>query len=166
MLEIATSRHAKIQPSSLSSLMDSRFLLLHLFATVFMTGVIWIIQILHYPLLNMVGREHFSAYEAAHTNLITIVVAPVMLLELGLTAWIFFAPPASVPASLNWLNAILLAIIWFSTVFLQVPQHSILSNGFDQNAYRFLVNSNWIRTVAWSARAVIASVMVWSVMKA
>jgi hypothetical protein len=130
-----------------------------------MTGVIWIIQILHYPLFNMVGRENFAAYEAAHTNLITLVVMPTMLLELILTAMIFFAPPTSVPSSLNWLNAVLLGVIWFSTAFLQVPQHSILSSGFDEKAYRMLVNSNWIRTVAWSAKAVIATAMVWMVMK-
>lgn len=147
--------------------MDTRLvLLLHLFTTVFMSGVIWIIQVLHYPLFNMVGRENFGAYEIAHSNLISLIVAPVMLLELGFTAWIFFVPPVSVPSSLNWLNTILLAIIWLSTAFLQVPQHSILSSGFNEKAYRILVNSNWIRTVAWSAKAVIASVMVWSVMQA
>lgn len=142
--------------------MDSRILiLLHLIATVFMTGVIWIIQILHYPLFNMVGRENFGAYEAAHTNLITVVVMPAMLLELILTAMIFFAPPASIPSSLNWLNSVLLAIIWLSTALLQVPQHSILASGFDEKAYQMLVNSNWIRTVAWSVKAVIATLMLW-----
>lgn len=146
--------------------MDSRILLLlHLIATVFMTGVIWIVQILHYPLFNMVGRENFAAYEAAHTNLITLVVMPAMLLELILSAMIFFAPPASIPSGLNWLNAALLGVIWLSTAFLQVPQHSILSSGFDEKAYRMLVNSNWIRTVAWSAKAIIATVMVWLAMK-
>jgi uncharacterized membrane protein len=140
-------------------------ILLHLIATVFMTGVIWIIQILHYPLFNMIGRENFVAYEAAHTNLITLVVMPAMLLELIFTAIIFFAPPANIPSGLNWLNAVLLAIIWLSTAFLQVPQHSILSSGFDEKAYRMLVNSNWIRTVAWSGKAVIAALMVWLVMK-
>jgi uncharacterized membrane protein len=145
---------------------DSRILvLLHLIATVFMTGVIWIIQILHYPLFNMVGREDFAAYEAAHTNLITVVVMPAMLLELILTAMIFFAPPANIPSSLNWLNAVLLGIIWLSTAFLQVPQHSILAGGFIESAHRMLVNSNWIRTIAWSSKAVIATVMVWMLMR-
>jgi uncharacterized membrane protein len=146
--------------------MDSRLvLLLHLLSTVFMTGVIWIVQILHYPLFNMVGREQFTAYESAHTNLITLVVGPAMLLELGFTALILFAPPAGIPSSLNWLNAVLLAVIWLSTAFLQVPQHGILAGGFDEKAYRMLVNSNWIRTVAWSVKAVIATFMVWLVMK-
>lgn len=130
-----------------------------------MTGVIWIVQILHYPLFNMVGRENFAAYEAAHTNLITVVVMPAMLLELIFTAMIFFAPPANIPSSLNWLNAVLLGVIWFSTAFLQVPQHSILAGGFDEKAYRMLVNSNWIRTVLWSAKAVIATLMVWFILK-
>ncbi len=139
--------------------------MLHLIATVFMTGVVWIIQMLHYPLFNMVGRENFAAYEAAHTNLITVVVMPAMLLELIFTAIIFFAPPSNIPSSLSWLNAVLLAVIWFSTAFLQVPQHRVLSGGFNETAYRMLVNSNWIRTVAWSAKALIATVMVWSAMR-
>ena len=146
--------------------MDSRLLtLLHLIATAFMTGVIWIVQILHYPLFNMVGRENFAAYEAAHTNLIAVIVMPAMLLELILTVMIFFAPPANIPLGLNWLNAVLLGVIWLSTAFLQVPQHSILAGGFDEKAYRMLVNSNWIRTIAWSAKAAIAALMIWSTIK-
>ncbi len=146
--------------------MDSRIVvLLHLCFTLFMTGVIWIIQVVHYPLFNLIGDKNFAAYEATHTSLITWVVAPMMLLELGFAAWIFLAPPTSIPASLNWLSAVLLGVIWFSTAFLQVPQHSILSNGFNEKAYRFLVNSNWVRTFAWSARAVIATAMLWLVVQ-
>lgn len=36
--------------------------LVHLFSTLFMTGVIWFAQAVHYPLLGRVGGEAFVEY--------------------------------------------------------------------------------------------------------
>jgi hypothetical protein len=36
--------------------------------------------------------------------------------------------------------------------------HQRLGKGFDESAWRFLCNSNWVRTIAWSLRAVLVSV--------
>ena len=52
-----------------------------------------------------------------------------------------------------WLGIGLIAFIWASTFLLQVPAHSQLASGFDERSWRMLVRSNWLRTVAWSARA-------------
>jgi ABC-type microcin C transport system permease subunit YejB len=52
--------------------------------------------------------------------------------------------------------AALLAIIWASTAFLQVPIHNALTNGFDAQAHARLVDTNWIRTLAWTARGIFA----------
>jgi len=51
----------------------------------------------------------------------------------------------------------LIAFIWASTFLLQVPAHSQLGSGFDEETWRMLVRSNWLRTVAWSARAGLVS---------
>ena len=56
------------------------------FATVFMVGLIWFVQIVHYPLYANVGREQFPEYEALHNRLTTWVVGPAMLLEMVRTA--------------------------------------------------------------------------------
>jgi len=53
----------------------------------------------------------------------------------------------------------LLAIVHASTVFLQVPRHTILSDRFDAEVARTLVSTNWIRTAAWSARLLVAVFM-------
>jgi hypothetical protein len=144
-------------------MLDPRLLvLLHAAATLFLCGVIAIVQIVHYPLLNMVDRDQFAAYENAHTNLITPVVGPAMLLEAACVLGLLIERPGS---WLIWVGAGLLAVVWFSTAFLQVPQHSILSSGFNQRAYEILVQSNWLRTLAWWARGVIACVLVWQAMK-
>lgn len=133
-------------------------LLIGLATTLFMTGVIWIIQIVHYPLFNQVGRAGFAAYEMNHSRLITFVVMPPMVVELGIAALLTIYRPSTIPAWAAWMGLTLVGVIWLSTFFLQVPQHTILSNGFDAKAHNVLVISNWVRTVAWSVRS---GLMLW-----
>ncbi len=130
-------------------------LLSNVVATLYMTGLIWCIQIVHYPLFARVGKEGFAAYEIAHSNLITPVVGLPMLVEL-LTAGLllFFRSPA-IGLSETIVGLALVVVIWLSTMFLQVPQHTILSSGFDATAHQFLVSSNWLRTIAWSLRGAL-----------
>lgn len=140
-------------------------LLAQIGSTLFMVGLIWFVQIVHYPLFNQVGPETFAAYETAHSRLTTLVVAPTMLIEAATTALLLLVRPAGISLFQVWLGAGLLAIIWFSTAFIQVPQHNILAAGFDNAAYRTLVTSNWIRTVAWSLRGLLVLWMATGVMR-
>ena len=123
-----------------------------------MTGLIWFVQIVHYPLFDTVGLNNFVNYETKHSNLTTYVVILPMFVEL-LTACLLIWLRPSFVGSEAWLGAVLVGIIWLSTAFLQVPQHSTLAGGFNETAHQTLVLSNWIRTVAWSLRSVL--VMYW-----
>jgi hypothetical protein len=53
-----------------------------------------------------------------------------------------------------------LAVVLGSTVLLQVPQHAALANGHDESRTTRLVRTNWIRTIGWSVRSIIAVVML------
>ena len=64
-------------------------LLSHFAATLFMIGVIWFVQVVHYPLFAKTGSADFRSYEQLHTSLTTWVVAPPMLVE-GITALLLF----------------------------------------------------------------------------
>jgi hypothetical protein len=44
-------------------------LLLNAGTTIFMTGLVWFVQIVHYPLFKDVGQDKFKHYEAQHSNL-------------------------------------------------------------------------------------------------
>ena len=123
-------------------------------ATMFMVGLIWFVQIVHYPLYANVGREQFSEYEALHNRLTTWVVGPAMLIEM-LTALIFLKYFPDESTSLAWIGLGLLAVIWVSTAALSVPAHDVLTAGFADDAWQKLVSTNWIRTIAWSLRGVI-----------
>lgn len=121
----------------------------HFAVTCVLCGLIWTIQLLHYPLLADVGAESFSAYHLAHTRNITPLVGPLMLFELASGAWLWLDGQRS-PAFLLSLG--LLALVWISTALLQVPLHHQLAGGFDPAVHARLVHSNWIRTLAWSGR--------------
>lgn len=126
--------------------------LAHLLATLLMTGIIWYVQVVHYPLFAQVGASGFRQYEALHRQWTGLVVAPLMLLELGTAlSLLWWSPP--VPGWSVWAGAGLVGLIWASTFFIQVPLHGHLDMGQDPAAIRRLVRSNWLRTVAWSLRS-------------
>jgi hypothetical protein len=132
-------------------------LLANLASTLAMTGVIWFVQIVHYPLFDKVGAGSFAAYEAWHATRTGWVVAPLMLIELA-TTLALLAPalrPPAVTAPSVWLAAALLGLVWLSTALLQVPIHNRLALGYDPALVSRLVATNWIRTVAWTLRSAI-----------
>lgn len=124
-------------------------------STLAMTGLIWLIQIVQYPLFSFVGAQAFDRYHHGHTQLIAYVVIPLMLLELTSTVLVvFFLPPGQL-RTLSIIGLGLLVLIWASTAFIQVPQHGLLAQGFSEDVYTSLVRGNWIRTFAWTLRAII-----------
>jgi hypothetical protein len=140
-------------------------LLVHFAATAFMTGVIWFVQVVHYPLFNRVHSEGYSAYAAAHGRLTTWVVAVPMLVELLTSVLLLWRRPVGIgllPAAVGFA---LILVIWLSTFLLQVPQHTALGVGFDVAAHRTLVLTNWLRTIAWTLRSLVVLLMVSATME-
>lgn len=135
--------------------MTEYLLLAHLAATLYMVGLIWFVQIVHYPLFARVGEGGFPLYSEAHSRLTSYVVGPPMLLEAGTAFLLVFTRPEGVPLSLVIVGLALVAAIWLSTVLLQVPRHTALGSGFDRSQWQGLVGTNWIRTAAWSARGLV-----------
>ena len=132
----------------------------HAFTSCFMTGLIWFVQIVHYPMFRDVGEDGFRAYEEKHQRLTTWVVAPVMLVELGASVLVFMnATSLSLGESPLW-GGVLIVAIWLSTALLQVPMHGQLKAGFSERVHFRLVATNWIRTIAWTARGVLSLTML------
>lgn len=122
-----------------------------------MAGVIWIVQVVHYPLFARVGEAGYAGYQGAHMRLITWVVLPAMAVELASAAylaWASYGAPGGRFAQVWLPNLALLGLIWLSTAAIQVPQHGALLEQFDASTHAALVRGNWIRTILWSARAV------------
>jgi hypothetical protein len=130
-------------------------LVAHFAATGVMVGIIWFVQVVHYPLMALAGRDEYAAYQAAHARRTTLVVVPPMLVELATGVWLALRPSPLLPAPAAWAGLALLAVAWLSTFLLQVPEHGRLASGFDPAAHRRLVRGNWMRTAAWTLRGIL-----------
>ena len=126
-------------------------------STLAMFGIIWFVQIVHYPMFLEVAPGNFTRYETAYANRMGFLVGPLMVLDLS-SAALLVAPalrPAAISATQAWAGLLLLGLIWASTAFVQIPLHNQLHLSPDRAAMHRLIGTNWIRTVAWSARAVL-----------
>jgi uncharacterized membrane protein len=131
------------------------FFVVNLLATWYMVGLIWMVQIVHYNMFDRVGQNEFAKYEADHNRLITPIVAIPMLAEVATACLLLTASPVAFPRWAAWVGLGLIALIWLSTMLLQVPMHGRLMDGFDESAYRKLVSTNWIRTILWTVRGLM-----------
>lgn len=133
---------------------------IHALATVFMTGLIWTMQVVHYPLFAAVGPDQFPAYESRHMARISWLVGPGMLIEALSAAALCLdlVPTTNRPAAM--VGAGLLVVVWLSTALVQGPLHARLARGYDARLVSLLVRSNWVRTIAWSIRAPLALLLL------
>jgi len=131
--------------------MDLLFFL-NVISAFLLTGVIWTIQIVHYPSFHYIDKLSFTNFHHFHERRISIIVMPLMLIELTTSTVLYINNMSSIVFALNLLIVVL---IWCSTFFVQVPIHSILSEKKDKKLIEKLVNTNWIRTFLWSMRMLL-----------
>jgi hypothetical protein len=108
----------------------------------YMTGVVWLVQRVHYPLLAHVAAPRFGG----HARRITPVVGPPMLAQAAVAA------PLAGEGALGAANAALVAVVLLSTVLVFGPMHSTLT----AEGVGRLVARNRLRTALWSAQLAVA----------
>lgn len=124
--------------------------LINTFASFFMTGLIWIVQLVHYPSFHYVGEDNFKAFQLHHVNSIDKIVIPVMVAELATSFGLAWADGF---LSLNAIGFYLVILIWASTGLFSVPAHTKLESSKDDQAIKKLVSTNWFRTILWSLKS-------------
>jgi len=141
--------------------METALLTIHFAATVAMTGLIWFVQVVHYPLFAHVGEMRFQGYHRLHSSLTARVVGPPMLFEALSGTLLLWWRPAGVPEPMLLASLALLAAVWASTIWLQVPRHRSLASAHNEQDIRGLVATNWIRTIAWTTRSALVASMLY-----
>ena len=120
-----------------------------LFGSGIMCGLVWFVQLNHYPLMLGIPPDHFGEYERDHVRRTGWIAAPAMLAELVTGMGLAYLFPVG---WYLWGNLTLLLVIWASTFLIQVPIHRQLQIlGKEEALLRRLLATNWIRTIAWTA---------------
>ena len=125
--------------------------------SLYMAGVIWTVQLVHYFLFDKVGAGGWATYHRLHSQQMSLVVLLPMVIQLGAACLLAWSPP-SVPMVPRWfwfLGAVFVVGTWSATFFVSVPLHARLGEAFDAEASRALVQTNWIRTVLLTAQAAL-----------
>lgn len=133
-------------------------LLLHVFSLFFLTGLIWVIQLVHYPSFLLISNDRFSEFHALHSQRITWIVAPMMFLELITAAILLF----QIRDSFWVINLISVLLAWFFTGFISVPLHNRIAAKLDFRVINRLVITNWLRTATWSVRSTAWLILIGS----
>ena len=120
-------------------------------STSVMVGVIWVIQLLHYPSFHFINDQKYNEFQHFHMQRISFIVVPVMLIELASALFLAYFFDSS-------LTIILLALvlgIWAITFIFFTNMHQKLTDGYDHSIVDRLVQINWSRTALWSLRLII-----------
>jgi hypothetical protein len=133
----------------------STLVLSNLAATLFLTGVVWFLQVVQFPLLLRAGGSNFVAYVKAQRKRNSLLMALPMLVELITGVWLLVTP---LPHRDVFHGVVLLGFIWLVTLGSIVPLNSRLTRGYDESTIRVLIRDNWIRTICWTGRS---GLMIW-----
>ena len=141
-------------------MLPNNFVLLgHLIFTSIMTGVIWVIQIVHYPSFHFIEKELYTAFQKFHMNKISIIVIPIMLAEL-ITGMMLFLDKSSKSPFLI-ISFVILVLIWLITGVFFTKAHNELIAGYQELVVNQLVAMNWIRTLLWTLRLLLLTCFVY-----
>jgi len=131
---------------------------INLTSSLILTGLIWTIQCVHYPIFHRLDSTRFTDHIQFHKVSISLLVVPAMTVELGTSAWLAWSAPSH--QFLHQVGFIAVVTIWLITFFIQVPIHNKLSQARNTDSINRLVTSNWIRTFLWSFKAILSLIIL------
>jgi hypothetical protein len=131
-------------------------LLLHYSATVYLTGAIWFVQAVHYPLFRNIAPVEFFGYFLGHQRLARWVFFPGALLEAATALLIVYLFPQILSETFFAASLFLLGVIWISIIFLNLPaKRQLRREGNGRRLVATAISSNWICTISWSLRCAL-----------
>jgi len=141
--------------------MRTHWVFLIAFALVFYgTGAAFIESFVNYPSWHLIGSAEFTQFHRfISPRILTYLVAP-LLLGTGFTILLLWFRPSAIPNWAVWVAIGLQAIVWVSTVSIQVPiQLQLSADGLSIPLIERLIETNfWIRRVPY---AVCAGLFIW-----
>jgi len=127
----------------------------------YVTGQIWFVQIVVYPLFGKVGKDEYVAYHRFYSSRIPLPVIVPGFLSFLVPIVLVFIRPDSVPLSLALANAACGLVGLYVTVALEIPRHARLEKGGKQEVViRELILYNWPRTLTITGSALLTLLML------
>ena len=134
---------------------DYYLFMIHLVSTSFMVGVIWIVQLVHYPTFLFIDEQKSYDFQKFHMSRISYIVMPAMTTELFSGIYIYIYSNMAIDSNLFLLALTILIINWIITALVFVKMHNKLLINYKIEIISLLVKWNWLRTLLWSVRLIL-----------
>lgn len=137
--------------------MNLIFFGIYLFLALFNSGNMTTLQIQHYGIYSLVGKDNFKDYMNANNKAATIPsILPAMLLLLINFVLLFIRPIFM--SETEVILSLSLNIIAFVSTFIwqRKIQGEMAITGYDENKIDLLLSTNWIRVTAFLIQAILA----------
>ena len=135
-------------------------LLMHACVTFLLTGLIWVIQLVHYPIFQFLDSQSYSKAMTFHQQRISIIVVPLMVFELLSGLYLAYAQWAPL-ARFHSINMALIVLIWIHTFGIMVPFHKSISIQPNHSLLQKTLRHHWIRTTSWSVKSILWGAILW-----
>jgi hypothetical protein len=131
-------------------------LLVCLFFTIYNIGVIWVLQLNHYPLYAKVGQQEFQDYMIAHNGRILLPIVLPSIAAFISSLLLLWQRPVEIASWSVWLIIALNVATLLSTIFVQGAAHTALAHdGYSEILIQRIITTNWIRTAAWTVNGLL-----------
>ena len=139
---------------------DSSVFILHLVSTSIMVGVIWIIQLVHYPTFLFIDKQKYMKFQEFHMSRVSYIVMPTMIAELFSGIYILLYNNILMLNTFFLLASFSLFLNWVITALVFVKIHNGLLIKYEKKIILLLVKLNWLRTILWSLRLVFLTIII------
>ena len=117
----------------------------------YLVGLIWLIQLIHYPAFRHIDPSKWGAFHQAHSAALGLLAGGPMIISLLVGLWL--ASTVGNARQYVMLGCEILA--WIVTFALSVPEHTRLGRAQDGAAISRLIRWNWLRTLAWTVKLAV-----------
>lgn len=135
--------------------------LIHFTSAVYMTGVIWFLQAVHYPLFQLVAPVEFYEYHRRHTGFTGWVTVPGGVAELVSGIFLVLLAPSILFYPVFAFAVLLLVLDWgVGGVMSETVCRRLRREGNGRRTISSLLLLNWFRTIARTLRCALLGWMI------
>ena len=131
------------------------------FLAAFNAGAMTTLQLQHYAIYPHVGSANFVAYIRANNRAALVpVILPALSLLIVSLVLVFVRPPFMHASESFAALALNIAQLASTAIWQRRLQAEMAVTGYDDAKVRLLIRTNWVRTIAFLAQALLAATIV------
>ena len=117
----------------------------------YLVGLIWLIQLIHYPAFRHIDPSKWGTFHQAHSAALGLLAGGPMIISLLVGLWLAY----TVGDTRQYVVLGCEVLAWIVTLTLSVPEHTRLARTQDGAAISRLIRWNWLRTLAWTVKLAV-----------